>query len=244
MNTIEEIIKKRFKFLYKLYELSDGDERYFRDMYEIGKELNYDEKLVYLITQYLGRENLIKNVGSSKIGITHWGIREVEDAVSYPNEDTEHFPGNIISIGTMIHSQIQQSSNKTSKRITNTNNLSEFNYITISDSVIGSLNLGEIKKIDVSMAVFKKSDNEEIIKPLKELTEAIINEKELDRELRNEILEQLSFLSIQANLQKEQRVKKGIIKLIFDRIKTVISTIPALISLWDKLQPLFDKFFS
>jgi len=172
------------------------------------------------------------------------GIHEVEDAASYPNEATEHFPVNIISIGTMIHSQIQQSSNKTSQRITNANNLSKFNYITISDSVVGSLNLGEIKKIDVSMAVFKKLDNEAIIKPLKELTEAIINEKELDRELKNEILEQLSFLSIQANLQKEQRVKRGIIKPIFDRIKTVISTIPALISLWDKLQPLFDKFFS
>jgi len=118
-----------------------------------------------------------------------------------------------------------------------------FNNINISNSVVGALNLGEAKKIDVSIEMFKNSDNNEIIEPLKEFTEAVINEQKLNKELKNEILEQLSFLSSQANLSDNQKVKRSIVKPVFLRIKEAINLVPALLGLWEKLQPLFEKLF-
>jgi len=43
------------------------------------------------------------------LSITHWGVKEVEQAISKPDESTEHFPPvNIINIENMNNSQIQQ----------------------------------------------------------------------------------------------------------------------------------------
>ncbi len=45
------------------------------------------------------------------ISISHYGIREVEDAISHPEQPTHYFPAvNNITIGTMINSSIQQAS--------------------------------------------------------------------------------------------------------------------------------------
>ncbi len=118
-----------------------------------------------------------------------------------------------------------------------------FNNINISDSVVGSLNLGEAKKIDVSIEMFKNSHNNEIIAPLKEFTEAVIKEQKLNKELKNEILEQLSFLSSQANLPENKKAKKSIAKPLFNRIKEAVQLLPSLISLWEKLQPLLEQHF-
>lgn len=112
MNEIEEMKKKRFQFLYRLYKLTGGDVFKQFDMYQTGKELGFDKDLTDKIVQYLKEEGLIKFLAMGGIiGITHQGIREVEEALSKSDTPTEHFPlANIISIGQMINSQIQQAS--------------------------------------------------------------------------------------------------------------------------------------
>ncbi len=112
MNAIEEMKKKRFQFFYRLYELTGGDEIKLFNMSQIGEELEFDRDLTANITRYLRGEGLIvvhSNVGDrdNLIGISHDGIREVEEAVSNPDTPTCHFPSNI-TIGQMINSQIQQ----------------------------------------------------------------------------------------------------------------------------------------
>ena len=44
------------------------------------------------------------------ISITHPGVKEIEEALSHPEEATEHFPPvvNIINVQNMVGSQIQQ----------------------------------------------------------------------------------------------------------------------------------------
>lgn len=45
------------------------------------------------------------------VAITHYGVVEIEEAISEPEKPTEHFPAfNIISIGSMNNSTIQQAS--------------------------------------------------------------------------------------------------------------------------------------
>jgi hypothetical protein len=112
MNTIEDMKKKRFQFLNKLYKLTGGDEFKWFNMFQIGKELGFDNALTENIAQYLRDEGLIEfRALGGIIGISHQGVREIEKAFSNPDIPTSHFPPiNIIAIGQMISSQIQQAS--------------------------------------------------------------------------------------------------------------------------------------
>jgi len=114
MDTIEETRKKRFQFLYRLYELTGGDESKPFSMFEIGKELGFDEDSTVKIEQYLSGEELINprpgcGTRDREIGISHRGVREIEEAFGNPGRPTQYFPAviNITSIGTMTDSQLQ-----------------------------------------------------------------------------------------------------------------------------------------
>jgi hypothetical protein len=81
-------------------------------MWDLGAELGLDREATSRITQYLNGEHLLtyQAVGGT-IGITHWGIKEMEQAISNPRVGTQHFPPlvNIIQVaGNIVGSQIQQ----------------------------------------------------------------------------------------------------------------------------------------
>ncbi len=110
---IDEIKKKRFRFLKKLYEKTEGDEQKWSNMWEIGEELGLEKDLAQRIYNYLQTEHLIEStVFGGGIKLTHKGVREVEEAESSPKEATLHFPPikNFIAINQMTKSQIQQDS--------------------------------------------------------------------------------------------------------------------------------------
>jgi len=118
-----------------------------------------------------------------------------------------------------------------------------FHNIKVDQSVIGSINMGEVQRIDVAMSHIKTSGNEELVKALKEFTEAVIAETKLDAELKNQIIEQISFLTSQSALPKEKR-KSGIIKAVLSGVKNMVSTMVALSSLWNNLQPFLEHIFT
>ena len=120
MVSIEETKKKRFQFLRRLYELTKGDTSKRFNCFQFGKELGFDEDLTRNISQYLMDEGLIGcPVIGGFISITHSGVCEVEEALSNPYAPTSHFPPiNIISIGQMINSQIQQDSPEATQMVT------------------------------------------------------------------------------------------------------------------------------
>jgi hypothetical protein len=109
---IQEMRKKRFVFLRKCYEVSEGSTLQIFEMWKVGEELGFDRKLTGVVTEYLDGEDLIKytTLGGG-ISITHRGIVEIEQALGDPDEPTDHFPPlNVIYVGQMIDSQIQQAS--------------------------------------------------------------------------------------------------------------------------------------
>jgi len=108
MNSIEQKKKDRFKYLNLLYEKSGGDKLNDQNMFGVGTELGFSEAETMAITQYLNGENLIEHttIGGG-IAITHYGVKEVEGALSHPEESTHYFPPvNIINIHHMEGSQI------------------------------------------------------------------------------------------------------------------------------------------
>lgn len=108
--SLEQKKKNRFLFLKCLYESSNGDTRAMFDMREVGKELKLNSDEISQIVDYLIGELLIESRAlGGIIGLTHWGIKEVEQAIQNPNKPTEHFlPLNIINIETMTNSTLQQ----------------------------------------------------------------------------------------------------------------------------------------
>jgi hypothetical protein len=109
---IERERLNRARFLKLLFEKSGGDEYKWISMWNLGTELGLDKETTSRITQYLDGEHLLvyRALGGT-IGITHWGIKEMEQAISNPNVRTQHFPPlvNIIQVsGNIAGSQIQQ----------------------------------------------------------------------------------------------------------------------------------------
>src|SRR5690349_70026 len=82
----------RFKFLLKIYEAVDGRTGYTLDGWEVGKALGFDRDYSTAIYYYLNDEGLVEPMGAGiRLGITHQGIKEIEEALEQPDKPTEHF---------------------------------------------------------------------------------------------------------------------------------------------------------
>lgn len=107
---LKEKKKNRFLFLKSLYEGSNGDTGAMFDQRQVGAELNFPYEETRRIVEYLIGEHLLEaRAMGGIIALTHWGIKEVEQALENPDKPTEHFlPINIINIGSMNNSSLQQ----------------------------------------------------------------------------------------------------------------------------------------
>lgn len=110
MASLDQKKKNRYLFLHKLYEESNGNTGAMFSMWEVGKELGFDSDETRLIVDYLIGEDLIEaRAMGGGIVLTHFGVKEVEQALENPDRPTEHFlPINVINIGTMHNSTLQQ----------------------------------------------------------------------------------------------------------------------------------------
>ncbi|MCB9833054.1 MAG: hypothetical protein H6807_11335 [Planctomycetes bacterium] len=96
---INEKDKQRFRLLAALYEITNGDPMKLVDQWKLGTELGLDRDTTSLSCRYLSGEGLIEpRAIGGMIGITHDGVREVEDAQRHPDKPTDHFPSNVINI--------------------------------------------------------------------------------------------------------------------------------------------------
>ena len=133
LTNIQKIKKDRLAFLYLSYEKSEGDTYKLFSCWELGKSLGYNRRYIVKIVQYLVDEDLLKWVATGgTISITHWGITEVESALTNPEESTDHFPTNIniAYVEKMENSQLQQGTVNSEQTITiNANNKDEINRL-------------------------------------------------------------------------------------------------------------------
>jgi len=96
MTSIEEKKAQRFEFLKLIYDKTEGSEMEFVDMWDIGDESGWDRKTTEITAQYLVGEGLIEfHALGGILGITHFGVKEIEHALENPNEATTYFPATI-----------------------------------------------------------------------------------------------------------------------------------------------------
>lgn len=122
MSSIEKKRAQRLRFMNALYDVVDGFEGQLADMtaflsklgLDFDKEEDFNE--FQSIARYLKGEGLIttihtKDRGAIAVGLTHKGVREVEEARSEPEKPTDHFaPISVVYAGTITNSSIQQGS--------------------------------------------------------------------------------------------------------------------------------------
>jgi len=109
MDTIAERKLQRFRFLKYLYETARASEFVTVPDAEITQNVGLSQGDFTDTFRYLAQEGLASG-SSSGVCLTHAGVVEIESALSQPDTPTQHFPVNIIHIGQMSHSQIQQGS--------------------------------------------------------------------------------------------------------------------------------------
>jgi len=162
MEDIEGRRKQRLQFLHELYRLTNGNENAYANMYDIGKTYNFDKETILTCTQYLEGEGLLRSQAlggriAGLVGITHAGVREVEEAIINPQSSTKYFPPasavHIINVQTMTmtNSQLVQGG---------------------SDNIFGKNIVVGSGTISVSETQLEKSSNE-YVQSLKSFSETI-----------------------------------------------------------------------
>jgi len=117
-----------------------------------------------------------------------------------------------------------------------------FNNIDIDDSVIGSINTAQVKQIDVTMDNIRAGGNKDFANRLKSFTQAVLKSNEINSELRNELVEGLSFISSQLAMNKDLR-RPSIVKSVLKRINEVVETIKTFGPLWLPLLNQIKEYF-
>ena len=107
MDIVAEQRLRRFRVLKYLYERTGGHELEHVPHEDVMQHVGLLEDEFMPIFLYLMNEGLADGTRGT-VCLSHVGVVEIEAALSQPDTPTQHFPVNIIHIGQMSHSQIQQ----------------------------------------------------------------------------------------------------------------------------------------
>lgn len=117
-----------------------------------------------------------------------------------------------------------------------------YNQIKVSDSVVGVINSGTLFNLDTSIDVMQNRGEKDLACAIKQLTQAVIDSKEINDTLRREVAEQLEFL-VTESLASEDKQRKGLARKVIDNVSQSISTVASLMTIWNTLQPLLQRSF-
>jgi hypothetical protein len=117
-----------------------------------------------------------------------------------------------------------------------------FNNIKLDNSVVGSINTGNVQAIDVNLTYLQSAGNDKASAALKALTEAIINDPSINDRQKNELLDQVTFLSEQTVAGAKDR-KPGLIKATFSALFEAARTVSSVAGAWQAAEPILKNLF-
>ncbi|HZG87290.1 hypothetical protein [Paenibacillus sp.] len=107
------------------------------------------------------------------------------------------------------------------------------NDIKIKDSVVGSVNTGNLEKLNVSLRNVSASGSEQLASLLKHFVESVLS-SELKLETKNEIVELVDTIANEVSTPKETR-KPSVIKSLINSVKELTTASNGLFTLWDNV---------
>jgi hypothetical protein len=116
------------------------------------------------------------------------------------------------------------------------------NNIKVDNSVVGSINTGNVQSIDVSVTVLKEAGNEKISDALKALAEVIANSHDITASNKDSMLDQVAYLSEQAVAAAKDR-RPGMIQAALASITQGAAAVTAIATAWAAAAPLLKSYF-
>lgn len=114
--------------------------------------------------------------------------------------------------------------------------------VSVSGGSIGAINFGNVHDIQVNLQSLAETGSPNIVKPLTDLTDAILNAQDADEPTKNELLDQIATLTALANGKPEER-KLGVVKALFSGIKEGSGAISSVAGAWAVVEPLLKGHF-
>jgi hypothetical protein len=101
----------RLQILETIYGAVDGNTNASLTRQALSDHLKIEQRVLSCEIDFLIRERLLAFLGPQGVRLTHEGIREVEEIRTRPDQATQHFLAlNVLNIGSMVDSQINQAS--------------------------------------------------------------------------------------------------------------------------------------
>lgn len=98
----------------------------------------------------------------------------------------------------------------------------KLNNISVSNSVIGTINTGSIGSVDQSISALVQLGEPALAEAIKSLSEAILQSGDLTRSQQNELVEILSVLAREAATPKERR-RGAVVQTLLDKAMKITS---------------------
>lgn len=111
------------------------------------------------------------------------------------------------------------------------------NNTILDRSIVGSVNTGYVHQLEVSMNNVTQVNSDGADR-IKEFAEGVLKDEKLDKQQKEEIIQQLDFLVKQLSLKPEHR-NKAVIKSILITISSIVNLSASLITLWEPVKALF-----
>jgi hypothetical protein len=114
--------------------------------------------------------------------------------------------------------------------------------ITLNNSVVGAVNTGFVRDIEVNLTHLQNSGNDKATDALKALTQAILDDPSADNTQKNDLVEHIAFLSEQAVLPAKDR-KSAVIKTTLGTLTQAARTVTAMAGAWQVAEPILRTLF-
>lgn len=97
LKIVQEKQRRRYLMLHKLWEAVDGREHKTVDFMEVATQAGFSEEEAKEIYNYFTDEGFFANRRVVwGVSLSHKAIIEIEQSITNPNRDTEHFPSTVI----------------------------------------------------------------------------------------------------------------------------------------------------
>jgi len=111
--------------------------------------------------------------------------------------------------------------------------------VKVDRSVVGVINTGRVQEIVANVNRINTEGNKDLSEAFTAFTEAVLQEISISNAQKQELIDQISVISTQATLPKEER-KSGVLKPLIGAIGQTATTIATLSAAWTKLHPLLQ----
>ena len=116
------------------------------------------------------------------------------------------------------------------------------NNIKVDNSVVGTINTGNVEAIDVNITCLRNAGSDSVSNALRQITEAVANDATIARGTKDQLLDQVAFLSEQAVASAKDR-RPGMISAAFTGITQASTAVSGIAAAWNSVKPLLQQFF-